>query len=51
MSKREYLNALLNLMSIDELFLSASNPTKYMSKTHVKLHYVALRKLGAIKKS
>jgi hypothetical protein len=27
---------------------SAKHPNKYMSKTHVLLHYVALRQLGNI---
>lgn len=30
--------------------LSASSPTQYMTQTHVRLHYVALRRLGHLGK-
>jgi hypothetical protein len=46
MSRKEYLACVLRLMTIDEILLSAASPTKYMTKTHVILHYVALRRLG-----
>ena len=45
MSRREYLAALLRLMKPDEIRRSAENPTAYMSRTHILLHYVALRRL------
>jgi len=47
MRKRDYLNKLLELLSADEIRRSALNPTPYMSKTHIKLHWIALRRLGA----
>lgn len=46
MSKKEYLALILSLLRPDEIKLSAANPTQYMTKTHVLLHYVALRRLG-----
>ena len=45
MTRRQYLHALLRLMKPDEIRRSAQNPTAYMSRTHVLLHYVALRQL------
>jgi hypothetical protein len=48
MTKREYLACLLRLLTPEQIALSAANPTAYMSRTHVLLHYVALRRLGAI---
>lgn len=47
MSKKEYLSLILSLLRPDEIRLSAVNPTQYMTKTHVLMHYVALRRLGA----
>lgn len=47
MTRSKYLAALLGLLTVDEIKQSAANPTAYMSKTHVALHYVALRRLGA----
>lgn len=46
MSRSKYLSLLVQLMSVDQIKLSASNPTTYMSKTHIALHYIALRRLG-----
>jgi len=46
MTKKEYLALILSLLRPDEIRLSAANPTQYMTKTHVLLHYVALRRLG-----
>jgi hypothetical protein len=46
MTKSEYLSLLLSLLRPEEIKLSASNPTKHMTKTHILLHYVALRRLG-----
>jgi len=48
MTKREYLECVLRLLTPEQIRLSASSPTPYMSRTHVLLHYVALRRLGAI---
>jgi hypothetical protein len=48
MKRRQYLNALLRLMTADEIRRSAENPSAYMSRIHVLLHYVALRRLGAL---
>lgn len=46
MTRSKYLSLLVQLMSVDQIKLSASNPTPYMSKTHIALHYIALRRLG-----
>jgi hypothetical protein len=48
MSKREYLECVLRLLTPEQIKLSAENPTPYMRPIHIKLHYLALRKLGAI---
>jgi hypothetical protein len=50
MSKREYLSCVMRLLDPEQIKLSASNPTRYMTKTHVRLHYVALRRLGYLGK-
>lgn len=46
MKKQTYIKTLLRLMSVDEIRKSSALPTPFMSKTHVLLHYVALRRLG-----
>lgn len=46
MKRSQYLSHLIRLMTAEQIKLSAANPSKYMSKTHVLLHFVALRKLG-----
>jgi len=48
MTRSEYLSHIMRLMTVDEIKRSAENPTAYMSKTHIALHYVAMRRLGAI---
>jgi hypothetical protein len=48
MKRSEYLSALLRLMTINEIALSARDPSAHMTKTHIALHYVALRRLGYI---
>jgi hypothetical protein len=45
MKRRQYLDAVLRLFTPDEIRRSAENPSKYMTRTHVLLHYVALRRL------
>jgi hypothetical protein len=45
MKRRQYLNAVLRLFTPDEIRRSAQNPSKYMTRTHVLLHYIALRRL------
>lgn len=45
MTRRTYLNNLLRLMTTDEIRRSAANPNAYMTRTHVLLHYIALKKL------
>jgi hypothetical protein len=45
MKRREYLNAVLRLFTQDEIRRSAENPSKYMTRTHVLLHYAALKRL------
>lgn len=49
MTRSKYLSLLLSLLTSDQIKLSASHPTPFMSKTHIALHYVALRRLGCIK--
>jgi hypothetical protein len=46
MMRSEYLAALMRLMRPDEIKRSAASPSAYMTRTHVLLHYVALRRLG-----
>jgi hypothetical protein len=46
MRKQKYLTALIQLLTVDEIKQSAQNPSTYMTPLHVKLHYVALRRLG-----
>jgi len=48
MTRARYLDALLRLMTVNEIALSARDPSPYMTRTHVLLHYVALRRLGYI---
>jgi hypothetical protein len=48
MNKQKYLSDLIRLLSIDEIKLSVSKPSKGMTSTHIKLHYVALRRLGEL---
>lgn len=47
MTRSEYLSALLRLLSVNEIKRSAAQPTRHMSKTHILLHHVALRRLGS----
>jgi hypothetical protein len=46
MTRSAYLTHLIRLLTIDEIKQSAANPTPYMNKTHVMLHYVALRRIN-----
>jgi hypothetical protein len=48
MTRQKYLAALLSLLTVDEIKRSAASPSAYMTQTHIKLHYIALRRLGAI---
>jgi hypothetical protein len=48
MTKRKYLAKLLELLTPEQIKLSASKPTPYMSAMHIKLHFVALRRLGVL---
>ena len=41
-----YLSALLRLLTVDQLKTSAANPSAYMTRTHIMLHYVAMRRMG-----
>ena len=45
MKKQKYLAAIIGLLTIDEIKRSAANPSAHMTATHIKLHYIALRKL------
>lgn len=46
MKRTQYLIAVMQLLTIPEILQSARNPSAYMTRTHVMLHYVALRRLG-----
>jgi hypothetical protein len=46
MKKAQYLQAVMTLLKPDQILLSANNPTRYMTTMHIKLHFVALRRLG-----
>lgn len=46
MTRSEYLSALLRLLTPAEIKGSVAQPSRSMTKTHILLHYVALRKLG-----
>lgn len=46
MKRADYLRSLIALFTVDEMKKSAANPSAYMTPTHIKLHYIALRKLG-----
>jgi len=46
MKRADYLRNLIRLFTVDEIKKSAANPSAYMTPLHVKLHYLALRKLG-----
>lgn len=46
-NKAKYLKACMN-QSIDWLKASATNPNKYMTKTDILLHYVAIRRKGGL---
>jgi hypothetical protein len=48
MKRSEYVSHLIRLMPASSIAWSAKHPNSYMSKTHVLLHYVALRQLGDI---
>lgn len=47
MTRQKYLSAILGLLTVDEIKRSAANPSAYMTQTHIKLHFIALRRLGA----
>lgn len=46
MRKSKYLESLLSLFTVDEIRRSAAQPSVAMTKTHIALHFVALRRLG-----
>jgi hypothetical protein len=48
MTRQKYLATLLSLLTVDEIKRSAAQPSAYMTQTHIKLHFVALRRLGAL---
>lgn len=48
MTRSKYLAALLGLLTVDEIKRSAAQPSAFMTQTHIKLHFVALRRLGAL---
>ena len=48
MKKQQYLDALLGLLTAQEIRTSATQPSAHMTRMHVLLHYVALRRLGQV---
>ena len=48
MTRQKYLAALIGLLTVEEIRGSAARPSAGMTRTHVLLHYVALRRLGAL---
>jgi hypothetical protein len=48
MTRQKYLAALMGLLTVDEIKRSVASPSAYMTQTHIKLHYIALRRLGAL---
>jgi hypothetical protein len=48
MTRQKYLSALLGLLTVDEIRTSAAQPSAGMTRTHVLLHWVALKRLGAL---
>lgn len=46
-AKANYLRLLLT-MPADWIAASAADPGPYMTRTHVRLHFIALRRLGLI---
>ena len=47
MTRQKYLAALLGLLTVDEIRRSATRPSASMTPTQIKLHFIALRRLGA----
>ena len=45
--KQTYLRALMN-QSAKWVLSSARQPNQWMTPMHIKLHYLALRKMGAL---
>ena len=48
MTRSKYLSAVMSLLTIEEIRRSAASPSVGMTKTHVLLHYLALRRLNQI---
>jgi hypothetical protein len=48
MKKQQYIKDLTRLLTPKQIKLSAANPSAYMSRTHIRLHYVALRRIGML---
>jgi len=48
MKKQQYIKDLIRLFTPEEIKLSAANPTPYMSRIHILLHYVALRRMEVL---
>jgi len=46
MTRTKYLIAVMQLLTVPEIKRSAAQPSAGMTRTHVLLHYVALRRLG-----
>lgn len=46
MTRSAYLSALMRLLTPAEIMHSAAHPSAYMSRTHIALHHIALRRLG-----
>lgn len=48
MKKQQYIKDLVRLFTPEQIKQSAKNPTPYMTRTHIQLHYVALRRMGML---
>jgi hypothetical protein len=45
-NRSQYLSNIIRLLSVDQIKLSAEQPSTDMTRTQVLLHYVALRKIS-----
>jgi len=48
MTRSKYLCAVMSLLTVQEIRDSARAPSVAMTRTHVLLHYVALRRMGEL---
>jgi hypothetical protein len=46
MTRKQYLKAVIELLTPEQIKISADKPSVGMTRTHVALHRIALRRLG-----